>query len=519
MNNKYILTHDLGTSGNKTALYDFKLNLIAQAKTDYPIYYPKPGWAEQDASDYWNSVIKNTKKLLQETGISPDNIQGMIFDTQGNCTIPIDEHGNPLMRSINWLDTRAGPLIQKAFRGVIKISGYGARRLLRHLKITGGAPSSTGKDPISHILWIKKNKPEIYDKTYKFLNVKDFVIFKCTKKAIVSRCLGHSSWLMDTNPEVFDWSDKLLKKFKIDRNKLPEIKKSTEVAGNLTPEAAQELGIKPKIPVFVGSVDWMAASIGSGAIDENQIHINIGTAAWVAAHVYHRKKDIFHYVGPVSTEDNYLCISKQETGAACLDWIKEQMFKDEISKYGENSNEIYDKLTEIALKSEPGASNLLFGPWMFGERSPINDPNARGGFFNLFIAHDRSDMLRSVLEGVAYNLKWSLQFVEKLSAKNETINFIGGGAKSDFWCQIIADVLDRNINQMEDPSLGSTKGSAIVALVGLGVLNNLSEAIPLVKVEKTYKPNPENREIYDKLFAEFIKLYKNQKKMLKTLNA
>ena len=520
MKGKYVLTHDLGTTGNKSALYDFNLNLVAQAKSDYALHYPKPGWAEQDANDYWKAVKENTQKILKDNNINPDDIQGMIFDSQGNCTVPIDSDGNPLMGCINWLDTRAASLIQKAFSGVIKVSGYGLRKMLRHLKITGGAPGLTGKDPIAHILWIKKNEPELYEKTYKFLNVKDFAIYKCTKNAVVSRCLGHTSWLMDTSPEVFDWSDKLLKKFKIDKSKLPEVKKSTEVAGNLTPKAAQELGLTPEIPVFVGAVDMIAAAVGSGAINENQVHINIGTAAWVATHVFHRKKNILHYVGPVSAiEDNYLCLSKQETGAACLDWVKNQMFKDEMSKHGENSKELYEILNEIASSSEPGASNLLFTPWMFGERSPINDPNARGGFYNLSLEHERSEMLRSILEGVAYNLKWSLQFVEKLAAKSDSINFIGGGAKSDLWCQILADVLDRNVNQMEDPSLGSTRGSAIISLVGLGVFKNLAEAIPLVKIKNTYKPNTENKEIYDKLFAEFTSLYKKQKKMFKNLNA
>ena len=156
---------------------------------------------------------------------------------------------------------------------------------------------------------------------------------------------------------------------------------------------------------------------------------------------------------------------------------------------------------------------------MYGERSPINDPNARGGFYNLSLEHERSDMLRAVLEGVAFNLKWSLSFVEKLAATSESINFIGGAAKSDLWCQILADILDRDINQMEDPSMGSTKGSAIIALVGLSVLENLSEATSMIKIKKTYKPNPENRTIYDNLFAEFLKIYGKNKDMFKKLNS
>jgi xylulokinase len=155
---------------------------------------------------------------------------------------------------------------------------------------------------------------------------------------------------------------------------------------------------------------------------------------------------------------------------------------------------------------------------MFGERSPLNDPSVRGGFYNLSLKQNREDILRATHEGIAFNIKWALEVVEKLVGKNDTINVIGGGAKSNIWCQILADVLQRNINQMEHPSLGSTKGSAIIALVGLGIIDDFSDAIPLIKIKKTYIPNTENKSIYSNLFKQFIKIYKRNKRMFKILN-
>ena len=516
---KYILSHDLGTSGNKTALFDLNLKLISQTKINYPLYYPKPGWAEQNPEDYWNAVKEATTTLVHRLNINPDDILALTFDCQMNCTIPVDNKGNSLMNSINWLDTRAASITRKFSKGLIKISGYGLKNIIMFLKITGGAPGFNGKDPISHLLWMKENLPEIYEKTYKFLSVKDFVIYKCTKKAVTSRDLGNTSWMMDSNPGIFEWSDKIINKFKIDKEKLPEIKKSTDIAGELTIEASKELNLKSGIPVFVSSGDITSAAIGSGAILDNRLIVCLGTSDWLATHTSKRVKDLSHYMGCISSaQENYLCISKQETGASCLDWIAEKMFISEMERYKENPNELYLHLDSLIKKGEVGSKNLIFTPWMFGERSPINNPKIRGGFYNLSLEHTRYDILRSVYEGVAYNIKWSLIYMEKLVGKTDELNCIGGGAKSDVWCQILSDVLERKIIQMEEPDLAAAKGSAIISMVGLKILNEFSAAIPLIKVKKVFTPNLENKIIYDKLFNEYVNIYKRNKKMFKNLN-
>jgi xylulokinase len=516
---KFILAHDLGTTGNKAALFDINLNLVSQTKVDYPLFYPKPGWAEQNAEDYWNSVVKATHTLINESKVNQNDIFALIFDCQMNCTVPITIEGIPLMHCINWLDTRAAAITHKFTKGIIKIANFGLRNLLMFIKITGGGPGINGKDPISHILWIKKNMPEVYEKTFKFLSVKDIIVYRCTKNAITSRDLGNTSWMMDSNLGKFEWSDKILNKFGIDKEKLPQIKRSSEIAGELTTEASDKLGLKSGTPVFVGSGDLTSAAIGSGAILDNQPIICLGTADWVATHTSKRLKDLIHYTGSIcSSQDNYLCISKQETGAACLDWVIRQMVRDEKEKFKEKQEELYKSINTMVEQSTVGANNLLFTPWLFGERSPLNDPNVRGGFYNLSLDHNREDLLRAVYEGVAYNIKWALIIIEKLMGKTENINFIGGGAKSDVWCQILADILERNIIQMIDPDLAAVKGSAIISLVGLGLLKHFSEAIPLIKVKQSFTPNPENKTIYRKLFTEYMKIYKRNKKMFNHLN-
>ena len=519
MTNQYILSHDLGTTGDKAVLFDLELNAIHREKVLYPIYYPKEGWAEQEPEDFWNAVTTSTNEIIQNANINKQNIIAMVFACQMNCTIPINQEGNALMRCISWLDTRASIVTRKFTKGLIKIAGFGLSQLLLFLKVTGGAPGVNGKDPISHILWIKEHKPEIYKETYKFLSVKDFIIYRCTKKAVTSRDLGHTSWMMDSNPEKFVWSDKILKKFKIDKEKLPEIRKSVEKAGDLTSDAAELLGLMESIPVFVGSGDLTSAAIGSGAILDNQPIVCLGTSDWVAAHTSERLKDLIHYTGSISSsQDNYLCISKQETGAACLDWIVNQMFKDKVEAYKGDVKGLYEYLNSMVISSPVGAKNLIFTPWMFGERSPLNDPKVRAGFYNLSLNHGREDLLRAIYEGVGYNIKWALRIIEKLVGETNRINVIGGGANSEIWCQILSDILDRKIVQLSEPDLAGARGSAIISMVGLGIFKSFSEAIPLIKIKKEYKPNSNTTEIYQQLFAEYMKVYKRNKQMFEHLN-
>ena len=518
MTGKYVLSYDIGTTGAKGTLFDLNLKPLSHAYIGYPILYPKPGWAEQDPKDFWKAIVNITNTILNESNIDRNEIAAITFTCQMNCTITVDRQGNPLMKCISWLDTRASELIKKRMNGVIKYKGMSLKKILFFKKHSGGGPGKSGKDPVSHYMWLKEYMPDIYEKTYKFLSVKDYIIFRCTNNAVTSLDLANTAWLKD--PETDEYSKKILETTEIDEEKLPEIKKSTDIAGNLSEIAAKDLGLVSGTPIFVGSGDLTSVALGSGGIENNQMIICLGTADWVATHIPERKTDIPHYIGTInSAQDNYLYISKQETGAACFNWMVDQLFKDLKIKYEGNSSELYKQLDTMVEQAQVGAKQLIFIPWMFGERSPINNSEVRGGFLNLSLDHTRNDLLRSVYEGIAYNLKWSLDPMEKKIGRCKEINLIGGAANSEIWCQILADVLNKDIHKVKDPNLGGTRGSAIIAMVGLGILNQFSDAIPLIDIEKTFKPNPENRDIYSKLFKEFENIYKRNKKMFKNLNS
>ena len=503
---KYILAYDVGTSGSKGTLIDLKLNVTASESFNYEVLFPQKGYAEQNPEDWWNATTKITKTLLEKTEIKGEDIAGIVFSAQMAGLIPLDKEGTPLMNCLTWLDTRAADYAKKIIgSGIIKVSGYNVVPLLQFLRITGGAPGIAGKDAISKILWLKEEKPDIYKKSYKLLDVKDYLLYRCTNTFVTSRDCANVSWLMDTRPGKFLWSDTILNKYNIDSSKLPEIKKSTDKAGKITKKASDDLGIPEGTPVVTGAGDMASAAIGSGAVLEGETHVYVGTSSWVAAHLKSRKKDLSHYMGSICSANPgmYLCVSEQETASGCLEWIKNNVIR-ELD---------YDELNEYVSAVEPGAGGVVFTPWLFGERSPLDDPDVRGGFYNLSLEHTRGHMARAVYEGVAVNIKWALIYFEKLISavrQLDKVYIIGGGAKSDVWCQIFADAFSKPVLRVEHPLDAGARGAAGIALVGLDYLRGFQNIKELISVEKEFLPRRENVKIYERILEEFKILYKKK---------
>lgn len=502
---KYIIAHDVGTSGSKGTLIDSHLQVIASESAEYTVLFPEKGYAEQNPEDWWNAVTKTTKNLLEKTKVRNDDIVGVVFSAQMAGLIPVDDNGNPLMNCLTWLDTRAQKQAKKIIgSGVLKVSGYSLIPLLRFLWITGGAPGIAGKDVISKIVWLKEENPEVYRDAVKLLDVKDYLLLKCTNTYTTSRDCANVSWMMNTRRGKFCWSSTILKKYGIDASKLPEIKKSTDIAGVITKKASKDLGIPEGVPVIVGAGDMASAAVGSGALQEGETHVYVGTSSWVAAHVQSRAKDVTHYMGSICSANPgmYLCVAEQETASGCLEWIKNNVVR-ELD---------YDQLNEYVSTVEPGAGGIVFTPWLFGERSPLDDPDVRGGFYNVSLEHTRGHLARAVYEGVAVNIKWALHYFEKLvpEKKVDQVYIIGGGAKSDVWCQIFADAFSKPVLRVENPLDAGARGAAGIALVGLGQLNKFEDLKKLIGVEKQFTPVKENVPIYDNILEEFNVLYKKK---------
>ena len=531
MSDKKFLAYDLGTTATKAVLVSNEVEFIDSAVEEFKTLYPQHGYAEHDPEDWWRTVVSTTKILLEKTSTSPDDIAAMTFCSQMQGLLPVEKDGTPLMNSMIWLDARGAKYLNKVFPWP-RVMGYNPFRLfLKFLRITGGSPGLAGKDQIPKILWLKDKCPEIYEKTYKFLDVKDYVIFRLTGKMATTSDMAYVWWLMDTRKEKDGkprnvWSKSLCKTYKIDMTKLPEILKPTDIIGHLTDDASKVLGLSKETPVVCGAGDLPSAAIGSGAILDGELHCQIGTSGWVAGHVSKRKVDIFHYTGCTGSafaDKFYLVTGHQEIAGAALEWTKNNIlyFKEELQV--REKKQIYEIFDELVADCEPGAigkggTHLMFLPWFFGERCPLDDDKVRGGLMNLSLDHDRRHLLRAVFEGVALNARWALETVENLYHPVDTLSIIGGGAKSDVWCQIYANVMNRTIRRVKEPQEAGALGSVLIAKMALGDFQDIDEMKKYCHFDKEFSPNPKYRALYDRLFKEFKNLYKQNSKWFKRMN-
>jgi xylulokinase len=535
---KYILAIDHGTGGPKTAIVSTHGEVVDWAFQDVPLHVEKGGGVEQDPNDWWNAILKTAKQVIDNGKVSVDDIVGVCNSSQWSGTVALDKDGNHLMNSIIWMDTRGAPYMKKFHKSLIQVSGYSARKMLKLIKVTGGGASLSGKDPIAHILWIKDCRPDIYDKTFMFLEPHDYVNLKFTGKFAASYASIHMHFLTDIR-DINDikYNKKIMKMVKVDPNKFPtDLRWSTDVLGPIKDEIADELGLEKGVKMIMGAPDLHAATIGSGAIRNYEGHIYIGTSDWLLCHVPYKKTDIFHNMAsfPSAIKGRYFVANEQEIAGGALSFLRDKILyhKDELLRE-EQVPDVYKIFDRIVENVPAGSNNLIFTPWLIGERAPVDDHAVRGGLYNLSLEMSREHVIRAIFEGIAYNVKWLLFYVEKFIQKGKMkenpgmtkkdvvmpeLNIIGGGATSNIWCQIFADVLNRTIKQVKDPIQTNARGAAFIASVGLGYLT--WDQIPeLIEYSNIFKPNPENRAIYDKLFSEYTNIYKIMKKTYKRLNS
>ena len=323
----------------------------------------------------------------------------------------------------------------------------------------------------------------------------------------------------DIENVVYD--DALFKITTLERDKLPELKRAVDLLGDLKADVAAEFGLPANIPVVMGTPDVHSAAIGSGAVKDFEGHLYIGTSSWLTCHVPFKKTDIFHGLGslPSPISGRYLLLNEQESAGACLKFLKDNILYHEDALLTEaNVPNIYKVFDQVAAEAPAGSGKLIFTPWLYGERTPIEDHTIRGGFHNMSLQTTREHLIRAVFEGVAYNAKWLLKYVEKFIGRHmNALNIIGGGANSALWCQIFADVLDRDIRQVKDPIHANSRGAALLASVALGY-SSFDDISERTQILRTYTPNPDNRQIYDELFGEFLEIYKRNKSMYARLN-
>ncbi len=519
---KYILALDLGTSGPKAALVSVYGEVIAGEIEKTGLILSPGGGAEQDPEDWWQAIKRAVRRLLDRNLVSLENIVAVSCTSQWSGTVAVDKNGKHLMNAIIWMDSRGAEYVRHVTGGFVKIEGYGVGRLLTWVRHTGGIPTRSGKDSIAHILYIKAKHPDLYHHTYKFLEPKDYLNLRLTGRFAASHDSIALHWVTDNRDiNSIAYSDKLLKLATLENEKLPDLKRAVDVLGTIMPGVAAELGLSEKTKVVMGTPDIHSAAIGSGAVKDFHAHLYIGTSSWLLCHVPFKKTDLFHNMAslPSAVPGKYLLINEQETAGACLKFLRDNVMfhRDELLQ-GRNLSGIYKLFDRIAGRVPAGSENVIFTPWLNGERSPVDNHLVRGGWYNLSMQTTREHMVRAVFEGVAFNSRWLMGHVERfIRRKLKTIHMIGGGANSDVWCQIHADILNCDIRQMQDPVQANARGAAFLAGVALGYLT-FDEIGKRVRVAKVYHPNPANQGIYDELYSTFLEIYNRNKKIYRKLN-
>ena len=527
----HIIAYDVGTTGMKTCIFEIAetIKLVASAMEGYELFVTGNGGMEQNPDDWWNAMCNTTKRVLEENHISADSIRGISFCSQMQGLVLVDRDGRPVRRAMSYMDQRAKDELKLGLAHGLQIAGANVYKLLRSLAITGAVAASV-KDPVWKYKWVERNEPEIFQKVYKWLDVKEFLICQCTGEFVMTPDSAYASMLYDTRKGKECFSSELCKMFGIQMEHLPQIIPCSQMAGRITKGAAEKLHLKEGTPVFGGGGDASLIGVGAGAVEPGDTHIYSGTSGWVSTVVKKQIVDVVSMIAAIVGADKgtYNYFAELETAGKCLEWVKDHLALDEIDIYLEKKN-IYDSRETVyrslydymmyAIKDVPAGSNgVFFTPWLHGNRCPFEDRNARGMFFNISIDTGKTEMIHAVLEGVCYHLRWQLEAQERKVRTSRTIRFVGGGALAPLTCQMMADMLGRQVETVDSPQNIGAVGAALVAAVGLGVISKLEEAKNLVEVTERYLPNMENKAFYDRNFEVFKSLYKNNKKSFKVLN-
>jgi xylulokinase len=517
-----VLAVDLGTSGMKVALVTMRGEVLGWESEPVRLHLTPDGGVEQSPDEWWQAFLAASGRLLGRGAVDRNAVRAVCCSTQGEGTVPVDREGRALMNCIEWMDMRGAPHLQKRMRGLVNVAGADVFKLIRWVRLTGGMPSVTGKDPAGHMLFVREQRPEIYERTYKFLNVLDYLNLRLTGRFVATFDSILTSWVTDNrDPDDIRYSDALVRQSGIDRDKLPDIVPCTSVLGPLRADVADALGLPPGVQVVAGSIDNTAAAVGSGAVADYVPHLYIGTSSWIAAHVPFKKTDVGSALAsvPCAVPHRYLLTALQTLAGGNLTFLRDKLLYPDDALHAGTVDDVFEAMDRVAASVPPGAGGVIYTPWLWGERAPVDDRSVRAGIYNLSLDNDRADVVRAFFEGVALNTRWLMNPVERfLGRAVPRLHLAGGGAASDVWCQIFADVLGLEVRQVKEPIQANARGAAFIAAAGLGAIA-LSDVPGLVAVRRDYAPHPETRALYDERFAVFVEIYRQMRGVYGRLNA
>ncbi len=496
---KYILAHDLGTSGNKATLFSSEGKLVSSEVFSYGCHYFNGIWAEQEPEDWWQAICVTSKNLIAKALIDAGDVAVVSFSGQMMGCLCVDRSGRPLRPSIIWADQRAQA---QAAQLAEHISMYDFYHISGH--------RNSASYGLQKLMWVRDNEPEIYAKTYKTLNAKDFIVLRLTGKFCTEPSDATGNGCIDLNS--LRWSEKLVNLSGIDGDKLPEIVPSTTVAGEITSWAAGETGLKAGTPVVMGGGDGLCSNVGAGSVSVGKTFSYVGSSAWVATTsdkpLFDEEMRTFTWAHIVP--GLYSPTGTMQSAGGAYNWLKQQVCKYETAEGQRLGVSPYELINAEVAKSPPGSNGVFFLPYLLGERAPRWNSDASAAWLGLKMENQRCDMLRAVLEGVTMNLNVILDILRKSLPIDELL-VIGGGAKGQVWCQMMADIYNAKITVPTLLEEATSMGAAMTGGVGVGIFKDFNEIDKMIEINSTITPNPDAVAAYGSAKETFEVCYEAMK--------
>ena len=483
-----LLGIDIGTSACKVAVFDEDGKVLAQANRPYRVYYPQNGWAEQNPEEWWEAICDAVREALSEESVSAEQIKGIGVDGQSWSAIPVDENGSVLHNTPIWMDTRARHLCEKVKKEI------GADEIFR---VAGNDFLPSYLTP--KLLWFKEERPEVFQKTHKFLQSNSYIVMKLTGEMSqeYSQCYGIHFFHM----EKLSYDMALAEKMGLSPDMMPKLYGCDEIVGSVTEEAAKKTGLKAGTPVVAGGLDAACGALGAGVYRPGETQEQGGQAGGMSICTDKALSHKALILGTHVVPGLWLLQGGTVGGGGALKWFRQEL----------GGGMSFDELTAEAAEAPPGSDGVLFLPYMAGERSPIWNPDAKGVFYGLSFDKTRGHLIRSVLEGVAFSLEHNLRTAAETGIHVDTLNAMGGASNSVLWTQIKADVTGKTI-RVPSSDTATTLGAAILAGVGCGVYGSYGEAVNrTIRMTRVQEPNPENKAVYDRSMERYLRLYEDLK--------
>lgn len=480
----YLITLDIGTTGCKSAVFDSCGMILGESYIEYSLITLGNDMIEQDANMWWELSCKAIREAVAASKVDRSEKFAIGISSQGISFVPVDKDLNPLCNGISWLDTRASVQVSeilKEFDGEYLFNVTGKR-------VSAGYV-------LPKLLWLRQNRQEIYNSTFKMLMTLDFVLAKLTGKFFTDHTMACGTLMYDITKNC--WCEEILDAFNISQDLLPEICWGTESAGNLTQHAAQALGLPQDTIVSVGGQDQKVAALGAN-IDSKTLTISMGTAGALEFLIDKplMDKTMSLPCHPNITMGTWVLEGVVSTTGACLKWLKNTLLPDFS----------YKELDTMCEDSPVGANGLMFFPHLAGASTPIWNTQVKGSVYGITLSTTRQDLVMSVFEGIAYQIKSNIECAKSLGALTESIRIFGGGAKSDIWCKIISNVTGMPVLSFSSPEIASY-GAALLAISASGI-DNKQIVSAAFKDCRTHYPDPDKFQIYQSLYRDYIELEK-----------